>query len=52
MKKVYKGHNSNFRSSEFKDVLFNKKIVSKNHKIYTQDIKSITSLIKGKRFIL
>ena len=44
-KSVHKGHTSNFKSSEFKDVINNKKvarhrmkkITSKNHKIYTQD---------------
>ena len=43
-KTTHKGHSSNFKSSEFRDVVHNKKIIkhpmkkvtSKNHKIYTQ----------------
>ena len=50
-KSAHKGHNSNIRSSEFKDVLFNKKVIrhhmrgikSKNHNITTYE-KNKTSL--------
>ena len=49
-KSVNKGHNSNIRSDEFKDVINNKKVVrhrmkkttSKNHKIYTQENNKIS----------
>ena len=44
-KSVHKGHTSNFKSSEFKDVVNDKNVFrhimkktsSKNHKIYTQE---------------
>ena len=47
---VNKGHNSNIRSDECKDVINNKEVVrhsmkeitSKNHKIYTQDSNKIS----------
>ena len=60
-KSTHKGHGSNFRSSEFKDVLFNKKgfrhitkkIGSKKHKIYTQESDKISlSCFDDKRYIL
>ena len=49
-KSVHKGYSLNFKSSEFKDVINNgkvvrhsmKKIISKNHKIYTQDGNKIS----------
>ena len=49
-KSVYKGHNSNIRSDEFKDVANNKKVVrhpmnkitSKKHKIYTPESNKIS----------
>ena len=59
-KSVHKGHSSNFKSSEFKDVINNKKvarhsmkkITSKNHKIYTQDSnKTSLSCYDDKRYI-
>ena len=51
MKKiVHKGHSSNFKSREFKDVAHNKKVIrhpmkkitSKKHIIYTQDSNKIS----------
>ena len=60
-KSTHKGHSSNFRSSEFKDVLFNKKvfrhpmkkIACGNHKIYTQESNKISvSRFDDKRYIL
>ena len=60
-KSTHKGHSSNFRSSEFKDVLFNKKVFrhilkkirSKKHKIYTQESNKISlSCFGDKRYIL
>ena len=60
-KSIHKGHNSNFKSSEFKDVLFSKKVLrhtmkkigSKNHKIYTQENDKISlSSFDDKRHIL
>ena len=59
-KSVHKGHTSIFKSSEFKDVVFNKnifrhpmkKISSKNHKIYTQESdKVFLSCFDDKRYI-
>ena len=48
-KNVHKGHSSNFRSDQFKDVINNKKVIrysmkritSKSHRIYTQDSNKI-----------
>ena len=59
-KSVHKGHSFNFKSSEFKDMINNrkvvrhsmKKIISKNHKIYTQDGNKISlSCFDDKRHI-
>ena len=59
-KSVHKGHSFNFKSSEFKDIINNrkvvrhsmKKIISKNHKIYTQDGNKISlSCFDDKRHI-
>ena len=60
-KSAHKGHNSNIRSSEFKDVSFNKKVIghdmrgikSKNHNITTHE-KGKMSLcaFDDKRYIL
>ena len=59
-KSVHKGHSFNFKSSEFKDIINNrkvvrhsmKKIISKNHKIYTQDGNKISqSCFDNKRHI-
>ena len=59
-KSVHKGHSFNFKSSAFKDVINNrkvvrhsmKKIISKNHKIYTQDGNKISlSCFDDKRHI-
>ena len=49
-KSTHKGHSSNFKSSEFKDVVNNKKgfrhimkkKTSENHKIYTQESHKIS----------
>ena len=58
-KSVHKGHTSNFKSSKFKDALFNKKvfrhvmkkITSKNHEIYTQESNKISlSCYDDKRY--
>ena len=58
-KSTHKGHTSNFKSNEFKVVLFNKKVFrhtmkkirSKNHKIYTQKRDKISlSCYDGKRY--
>ena len=55
----HKGHTSNFKSSEFKDALFNKKvfrhatkkITSQNHEIYTQESSKISlSCYDDKRY--
>ena len=60
-KSVHKGHTSNFKSSESKDALFNKKVFrhdmrsikSKNHKIYTQESNKISlSCFDDKSYIL
>ena len=60
-KSTHKGHKSNFRSSEFKEVLFNKKVFqtynkktgSKKHKIYTQESNKISlPCFDDKRYIL
>ena len=61
MWKKYKGHNSNIRSNEFKDIIINKKvagqkmkkITSKNHKMYTQENNKISlSSFDDKRYII
>ena len=58
-KRVHKGHTSSFKSSKFKDALFNKKvfrhvmkkITSKNHEIYTQESHRISlSCYDDKRY--
>ena len=60
-KSTHKGDCAKFRSSEFKDVLFNKKVFrhimkkigSKKHKIYTQESnKRSLSCFHDKRYIL
>ena len=60
-KSAHKGHNSNIRSSEFKDVSFNKKVIghdmrgikSKNHNITTYEKNKISlSAFDDKRYIL
>ena len=60
-KSTHKGDSAKFRSSEFKDVLFNKKVFrhitkkigSKKHKIYTQESNKISlSCFHDKRYIL
>ena len=59
-KSTHKGHSSNFKSSEFKDIINNKKVIrhpmkkitSKNHKIYTQESNKISlSCFDDKRYI-
>ena len=59
-KSTHEGHSYNFKSSEFKDVINNKKvfrhtikkIVSKNQKIYTQESNKISlSCFDDKRYI-
>ena len=59
-KSTRKEHSSNFKSSEFRDVVNNKKvikhpmkkIISKNHKIYTQHSNKISlSCFDDKRYI-
>ena len=59
-KNVHKGHSSNFRSDQFKDVINNEKVIrysvkgitSKSHKIYTQDSNKISlSCFDDKRHI-
>ena len=59
-KSVHKGHTSNFKSSEFEDVVFNKnlfrrsmkKISSKKHEIYTQESDKVSlSCFDDKRYI-
>ena len=58
-KSVHKGHSSNFKSREFKDVVNNKKIIrhpmkkitSQKHIIYTQDSNKISlSCFDDKRY--
>ena len=59
-KSTHKGHSSNLKSSEFRDVVNNKKvikhpmkkIISKNHKIYTHHSNKISlSCFDDKRYI-
>ena len=59
-KSTHKGHSSNFKSSEFKDIINNKKVIRhpmkkitfKNHKIYTQESNKISlSCFDDKRYI-
>ena len=60
-KSTHKGDSAKFRSSEFKHVLFNKKVFrhimkkieSKKHKIYTQESNKISlSCFHDKRYVL
>ena len=60
-KNIHKGHDSNIRSNEFKDIIINKKVVghklkkitSKNHKMYTQENNKISlSSFDDKRYIV
>ena len=60
-KNIHKGHNSNIRSNEFKDIIINKrvlrhkmkKITPKNHKMYTQENNKISlSSCDDKRYII
>ena len=60
-KSVHKGHNSNIRSDEFKEVINNKKVIrhpmkkitSKNHKMYTQENNKISlACFDDKRYII
>ena len=58
---VHKGHNSNIKSDEFKDVINNKKVIRhpmkeitfKNYKMYTQENNKISlSYFDDKRYII